>query len=94
METEFKYEGYLTRQLEAVRRERRQADHRIPEAFRYDKVPGLSREVIERLSETKPVTLGQARRIPGMTPAAIAILGSQLIGKHSTRRGSARGKMA
>ena len=93
VETEFKYEGYLTRQLEAVRRERRQADHRIPEAFRYDKVPGLSREVVERLSETKPVTLGLARRIPGITPAAIAILGSRLIGKHSTRRGAARGKM-
>ena len=77
-ETEFKYEGYLARQLRNVRRERQQVDYKISESFEYEGIPGLSREIVERLSETKPVTLGQARRIPGVTPAAIAILGSRL----------------
>ena len=79
VETEIKYEGYLKRQMAAVEREQQQAECEIPQGFIYAKIPGLSAEVIERLTQTLPTTLGQARRIPGMTPAAIAILGSLLL---------------
>ena len=46
----------------------------IPALFPFDRVPGLSREVVQRLSQVSPETLGQASRIPGMTPAAVAVL--------------------
>jgi tRNA uridine 5-carboxymethylaminomethyl modification enzyme len=82
LETEFKYEGYLRRQAAAVERQRRLEDRAIPMTFAYRGVPGLSREVVERLSHLRPVTLGQALRIPGVTPAAAAIIAS-----HLTRRG-------
>ena len=68
VETEFKYAGYLARQQAAVERTRRQEHQVIPPGFRYDGVPGLSREVVERLTETRPRTLGQALRVPGVTP--------------------------
>jgi tRNA uridine 5-carboxymethylaminomethyl modification enzyme len=80
-ETEFKYEGYLKRQIATVEREQRQADFTIPDSFDYAGIPGLSSEVVERLTTTRPETLGQARRIPGITPAAIAILGARLFGR-------------
>ena len=76
VETVFKYAGYLQRQEEAARRSRRAERRRIPGGFRYDVVPGLSREVVERLSEVRPDTLGQARRVPGVTPAAVAVIGA------------------
>ena len=76
VETVFKYSGYLQRQEEAARRARRDERRRIPPRLRYDAVPGLSREVVERLTEVRPDTLGQARRVPGVTPAAIAVLGA------------------
>ena len=85
-ETEFKYEGYLKRQIATVERERRQADFTIPFSFDYAGIPGLSREVVERLTTTRPDTLGQARRIPGITPAAIAILGVRLFGRPGNPR--------
>ena len=78
VETELKYEGYLKRQIAAVEREQQQEEYEIPQGFIYAQTPGLSAEVVERLTQTLPSTLGQARRIPGMTPAAIAILGSLL----------------
>ena len=74
VETEFKYAGYLARQQAAVERGRRREHQAIPPGFRYDGVPGLSREVVERLSETRPRTLGQALRVPGVTPAAVTII--------------------
>ena len=51
---------------------------RIPEAFPFERVPGLSREMVQRFSETRPETLGQAQRIPGVTPAAVAVVGAYL----------------
>jgi tRNA uridine 5-carboxymethylaminomethyl modification enzyme len=48
----------------------------IPTGFPFGKVPGLSREVVERLTSVMPETLGQAARVPGVTPAAVAVLGS------------------
>jgi len=78
VETEFKYEGYLRRQSAAVERQRRQECRRIPEDFAFHGIPGLSREVVERLSRIRPATLGQALRIPGVTPAAVALVGAYL----------------
>ena len=74
IETDFKYEGYLLRQAASVERQRRQEGRRIPDDFSFIGVPGLSREMVQRLSECRPATLGQASRIPGVTPAAVAVL--------------------
>lgn len=78
VETEFKYAGYLKRQQKAVERARRQEGRRIPGGFAYDRLPGLSREVAERLTEIRPETLGQALRVPGVTPAAVALIGARM----------------
>jgi tRNA uridine 5-carboxymethylaminomethyl modification enzyme len=78
VETEFKYEGYLRRQFAAVERQKRQECRRIPEDFMFHGIPGLSREMVERLSRIRPATLGQALRIPGVTPAAVALVGAHL----------------
>jgi tRNA uridine 5-carboxymethylaminomethyl modification enzyme len=75
IENDVKYAGYLRQEAARVERLRRQERRRIPVDFSYAGVPGLSREVIHRLSEVRPETLGQASRIPGMTPAAVAVLG-------------------
>jgi tRNA uridine 5-carboxymethylaminomethyl modification enzyme len=76
VETLVKYEGYLRRQEATVVRLERDERRRIPEAFPFEAVPGLSREVVERLRAVVPATLGQAARIPGVTPAAVAVLGA------------------
>lgn len=78
LETEFKYEGYLKRQLAAIDRLRRQHDRPIPARFCFNGIPGLSREMIQRLSQIKPETLGQAGRIPGVTPAAVAVIAAYI----------------
>jgi tRNA uridine 5-carboxymethylaminomethyl modification enzyme len=75
LETAIKYEGYLKRQEAAVERARREERRRIPEGFPYVSVPGLSREAVQRLTEVQPETLGHASRIPGVTPAAVAVVG-------------------
>ena len=49
-----------------------------PTRFRLNECPGLSREMVQRFSETRPETLGQAQRIPGVTPAAVAVVGAYL----------------
>jgi tRNA uridine 5-carboxymethylaminomethyl modification enzyme len=74
-ETAVKYEGYLRRQEGEIARARRDERRRIPTGFPFHEVPGLSREVVQRLSQVRPDTLGQALRIPGVTPAAVAVLG-------------------
>jgi tRNA uridine 5-carboxymethylaminomethyl modification enzyme len=74
LETEVKYAGYIRRQEEQVERFRRLEDLVIPSGFGYDAISGLSAEVCEKLKRVAPRTLGQAGRIPGVTPAAIAIL--------------------
>ena len=76
VETEVKYEGYLRRQEATVARQRRDERRRIPAGFPFARVPGLSREVQERLEGVGPATLGQAARVPGVTPAAVAVLGA------------------
>ena len=78
VETEFKFEGYLRRQHAAVDRQRRQETRLIPGGFSFEGIPGLSREVVDRLTQVRPSTLGQASRIPGVTPAAVAVVASHL----------------
>ena len=77
-ETEFKYEGYLRRQEIVVDRQRRQESRPIPKDFVFTGIPGLSREMVDRLTQIRPATLGQASRIPGVTPAAVALVGTHL----------------
>jgi tRNA uridine 5-carboxymethylaminomethyl modification enzyme len=78
VETAVKYEGYLKQEAARAARVRREGARRIPDMFSFEGVPGLSREAVQRLSQVRPETLGQASRIPGMTPAAVAVLGSFL----------------
>jgi tRNA uridine 5-carboxymethylaminomethyl modification enzyme len=78
VETSLKYEGYLRRQQQAVSRAQNAEKRRIPDAFPFERVPGLSREMVQRFSESRPETLGQAQRIPGVTPAAVAVVGAYL----------------
>jgi tRNA uridine 5-carboxymethylaminomethyl modification enzyme len=78
VEVEFKYEGYLRRQEAAIERHRRQEARRIPRDFSYRGIPGLSREMVERLSSVQPETLGHASNIPGVTPAAVAVIAAYL----------------
>jgi len=73
-ETTVKYAGYLRRQEAEIERSRKDERRRIPAKFPFAKVPGLSREVVQRLEQIRPDTLGQALRIPGVTPAAVAVL--------------------
>ena len=75
-ETAVKYAGYLKRQESEIERARRDERRRIPRDFPFERVPGLSREVVQRLRQVQPDTLGQALRIPGVTPAAVAVLGA------------------
>lgn len=74
LETSIKFEGYLTRQRQSVERQKRQEHRGIPATFPYATVPGLSNEVVYRFEQVRPETLGQALRIPGVTPAAVAVL--------------------
>ncbi|MBN8714881.1 MAG: tRNA uridine-5-carboxymethylaminomethyl(34) synthesis enzyme MnmG [Xanthomonadales bacterium] len=74
VEVQVKYAGYLDRQREEIERQRRHEQTRIPADFDYDQVRGLSAEVALKLKRSLPVTLGQAARISGVTPAAISLL--------------------
>jgi len=81
VETEYKYAGYLAQQQRQVDRLRDSEAKRIPADFTYTDMPGLSNEVVEKLTRVRPETLGQAGRIPGVTPAAIAVLDVYLLTK-------------
>ncbi|MBI1872961.1 MAG: tRNA uridine-5-carboxymethylaminomethyl(34) synthesis enzyme MnmG [Acidobacteria bacterium] len=74
VETAVKYAGYLKRQALEVERASRQEARRIPGTFQFRSIPGLTKEAIQRLDEVRPETLGQAGRVPGITPAAVAVL--------------------
>jgi tRNA uridine 5-carboxymethylaminomethyl modification enzyme len=74
VETEIKYAGYMAQQEKMLGRLRDAERRKIPEDFRFTDIPGLSREVRETMERVRPITLGQAGRIPGVTPAAIAVL--------------------
>lgn len=74
VETEVKYSGYIAQQERQISRLREAEGRRIPAGFAYERIPGLSTEIRQKLERVRPETLGQAGRIPGVTPAAIAVL--------------------
>jgi len=74
IETEIKYAGYLDQQQRAIDRLKKAEQRRIPDWFDYQSVSGLSREMQEKLHRIQPQTLGQASRIPGVTPAAVSLV--------------------
>jgi tRNA uridine 5-carboxymethylaminomethyl modification enzyme len=74
IETEAKYAGYIAQQERQIERLRDSESRRIPQEFEFSEIPGLSIEVKQKLQRVRPETLGQAGRIPGVTPAAVAVL--------------------
>lgn len=74
IEMEVKYEGYIKLQVEQIAKFRKLEELSIPEDFSYEGIPGLSREIVQKLSNVRPGSLGQASRISGITPAAISVL--------------------
>ena len=78
IETEIKYEGYLAQQTRQIERLKRAEAQKIPAGFAYHGIPGLSNEMVEKMQRVRPATLGQAARIPGVTPAAVSILNLHL----------------
>jgi tRNA uridine 5-carboxymethylaminomethyl modification enzyme len=74
VEVQAKYAGYLDRQRADIERQQRNESTPIPDTFDYDRVRGLSAEVSLKLKRVRPATIGQARRISGVTPAAISLL--------------------
>ncbi|MEO8369831.1 MAG: tRNA uridine-5-carboxymethylaminomethyl(34) synthesis enzyme MnmG, partial [Candidatus Solibacter sp.] len=74
VETEIKYGGYIQQQERQIERIKGAERRAIPEGFEFAGIPGLSREVQDKLEKVRPTTLGQAARIPGVTPAAVAVL--------------------
>lgn len=74
IEMEVKYEGYIKRQREEVRKLQKFENMKIPETFEYKNIPGLSNEIVQKLSRVKPESVGQASRVSGITPAAISVL--------------------
>ncbi len=92
IEMDVKYEGYIKRQMEQIDKFKKYEELKIPSSFSYDSIPGLSREIVQKLSDLRPDSIGQARRISGITPAAISVLMVYLkrsemiegLGSHST----------
>lgn len=74
LELDYKYEGYMKRQYDLLEKMKRMEEKRIPLDLDYSSVPGLSREVVEKLSRVRPMTLGQASRVPGVTPSSLTAL--------------------
>ena len=74
VEIRVKYEGFINRQNQMVARQKKLEHYRIPDEFRYQGISGLSHEVVQKLEEIRPVTLGQAGRISGVTPSAISLI--------------------
>jgi tRNA uridine 5-carboxymethylaminomethyl modification enzyme len=85
LEVEVKYAGYLNRQSEMVNRSKQMEATRVPHDIDYAAIGGLSLEVREKLTRVRPRSLGQAARIPGITPAAISLL-SVYLKRSSSRR--------
>jgi tRNA uridine 5-carboxymethylaminomethyl modification enzyme len=74
VETEVKYEGFIERQLKEIARLKKIERIKVPHGMDYRNINGLSSEIKEKLSAIKPINLGQASRISGVTPSAISIL--------------------
>lgn len=91
LQTEIKYGGYLRRQDAEMRRALHAEFQRIPDDFKYRGLSGLSAELVQRLEEVRPASLGQASRIPGMTPAATVLLNAVLSRRNSGKDGVTSG---
>jgi tRNA uridine 5-carboxymethylaminomethyl modification enzyme len=89
VEIQAKYAGYIERQQVEIERHRRHEDLRLPDDIDFNKVRGLSAEATQKLAQHRPETLGQAARIPGMTPAAISLLLVHMKKYHDGQRRSA-----
>ena len=74
LDVQAKYDGYISRQHTEIERQRRHEETSLPAEMDYRQIRGLSAEVRQRLSEARPATVGQAARVPGVTPAAISLL--------------------
>jgi tRNA uridine 5-carboxymethylaminomethyl modification enzyme len=74
VEIQIKYEGYINRQQDEIAKQQRNEETRLPAKFDYSQVKSLSNEVVTKLNQTQPETVGQASRISGITPAAISLL--------------------
>ena len=86
LETSIKYEGYLKQQEREVEKLRKAEAKRIPAELDYGNMPGLSREIVEKLTRIRPQSIAQASRIPGITPASISILLFHLEMHHNRRQ--------
>jgi tRNA uridine 5-carboxymethylaminomethyl modification enzyme len=85
VEIEVKYEGYISKQLKEIEQFKTQEKLRIPVGFDFKTVHGLSNELKEKLSAVRPISLGQASRMDGMTPAALSVLMVALKSRHLKR---------
>jgi len=74
IEIEVKYDGYIQRQFEMAERLKRMEEKKIPEGFNYTSISGLSKEILSKLETVRPASIGQAGRIPGVTPAALSLI--------------------
>jgi len=74
VEIQVKYAGYLAHQQDEIERQSRQQQTKLPEDLVYEQIRGLSAEAVQKLAEQRPTTVGEAGRIPGMTPAAVSLL--------------------
>lgn len=86
-EAEVKYEGYLRRQEQEVERIRKMDSTKIPDEIDFQDVPGLTKEAVEKLRKSRPQTIGLAKRIPGITPAAIVNLSLYLKVRKKAKQG-------
>jgi tRNA uridine 5-carboxymethylaminomethyl modification enzyme len=87
VEIQIKYAGYIDRQREMVEKCKKLEERRIPPDFDYKGVSGLSNEVIQKLERVKPENLGQAGRVPGITPAAMSLI---MVMMEKQRRGKVK----
>ena len=78
LESRVRYEGYIRREMERLERLRPFESRAIPDGLAYETIPGLSREVVEKCARKRPRTVGEASRIPGVTPAAVAIISAHV----------------
>ncbi|MGA7884475.1 MAG: tRNA uridine-5-carboxymethylaminomethyl(34) synthesis enzyme MnmG [Acidobacteriaceae bacterium] len=92
VETEIKYAGYLDQQKKAIDKLKKAEERGIPQWFDYTQVSGLSREMQEKLTRVRPATLGQASRIPGVTPAALTLVNVYIAIQGRSRDEAVRGK--
>jgi tRNA uridine 5-carboxymethylaminomethyl modification enzyme len=74
IEIQAKYAGYIDRQEDEIAKSLRQETTTLPADFNYCNIPGLSAEIQQKLTQIRPATIGQAARVPGITPAAISLL--------------------